>query len=102
MSYHGCRRRNRNGSNKPIDSLIGERHIRPTAERFWRPVKEKYLKRRRPYPTRYALKIRDEVFDKVWATIESAVKKTFPGSLVVSEDIECDCGNFIEYLSITS
>ena len=33
-------------------------------------IKEKYLKRRRPYPTRYALKIRDELRDKMRATIE--------------------------------
>ena len=97
MSYHGCGRRSRNCSNKLIYSYNGERCIRPTAERCWPPVKEKYLKRRRPYPTRYALKVRDEVRDKVRATIESSVKKTFPNSLVVSEDIKCDCGNGIEY-----
>ena len=102
MSYHGCGVRNRNGSNKPIDSYNGERCIRPTAEHCWWPVKEKYLKRRRPYPSRYALKIRDEVCDKVRGTIESAIKKTFPDSLVVSEDEECDCGNCIEYPNITS
>ena len=78
MSYHSCGRQNRNGSNKLIDSYNGERCIRPTSERCWRHVKEKYLKRRRPYPARYTLKIRDEVRDKVRATIESAVKKTFP------------------------
>ena len=82
--------------------LIMERCIRPTAERCWQPVKEKYLKRRRTYPTRYALKIRDELRYKVRATIESAVKKTFPDSLVVFEGVESNCGNSIEHPTIKS
>ena len=57
---------------------------------------------KRTYPTRYTLKIRDEVRDKVGATIESAVKKTFPDPLIVSGDVECDCGNCTKYPSITS
>ena len=93
---------NGNGTNKLIDSYNGEWCIRLTAEHFWWPVKEKYLKRRRPYPTTYALKIRDELHDKMKATIGSAVKKIIPDSLVVFENVECNCGNCIEHPSITS
>ena len=45
MLYHGCGRRNRNCTNKLIDSYNGERWVRPTAQLCWRPVKDKYLKR---------------------------------------------------------
>ena len=73
---------------------------------YWKTLlptcQRKVPKKRRPYPTRYTLKIREKVRDKVRAIIESAIKKTFHDSVVVLEDVECDCGNCIDYPGTTS
>ena len=41
---------------------------------------DKYVKRRQPYPTRNALKVRAKLHKKVRSTIKSAALKIFPGS----------------------
>lgn len=80
MSYHSRWLKNQNDKNKLIDHYNGEKCSKPTAEHCWWPVMEKYVKRRQPYPTRNALKVRDKLHKKVRSTIKSAVLKIFPGS----------------------
>ena len=42
-SYHGCHHRNRNGTRRITDIARGDNCVYATANRFWKPVKLKYL-----------------------------------------------------------
>ena len=49
-----------------------------------------------------ALSTRDELHQKVRATVKSAVQKTFSDSIVIFVEMEYDYHSFIEYPSISS
>ena len=42
--YHGCNKKNRNGTRKPIEYNQGHQCIVPTNKLYWRKTKDKYKK----------------------------------------------------------
>ena len=52
--YHGCNKKNRNGTRKLIEYNQGHQCIVPTNKLYWRKTKDKYKRNtKRVYQTRY-------------------------------------------------
>ena len=73
--YHGCHKKNRNGTHKKIDYKRGKRYFFPANSRCWRPTKMKYLEQRQCH-TRQRAKLHKRVCEELKYNVDKAIYDT--------------------------
>ena len=73
--YHGCHKKNRNGTHKEIDYKRGKISLFPTNSWCCRPTKMKYQERR-PYHTRQRAKPHKKLNGELKYNVQKAIYDT--------------------------
>ena len=87
--YHGCHRKNRNGTHKEIDYKRGKICLFPTNSRCCRPTQMKYQERR-PYQTRQRAKLHKKLNEELKYNVQKAIYDTLQKVHAYNLDIPTD------------
>ena len=89
--YHGCHKKNRNGTHKEIDNKRGKRCLFLTNSLSCRPAKMKYLEWK-PYHTRQGAKLHKRVYEELKYNGDKAIyhtlQKVHSDNLNISADFK--------------
>ena len=87
--YHGCHKKNRNGTLKEIDYKRGKICLFPTNSRCSKPTKMKYQERR-PYHTKQRAKLHKKPNEELKYNVQKAIYDTLQKVHAYNLDISTD------------